>query len=375
MRKLLTLFALFCLALPAFAGTSAVTATITDSDSQTWNNGTFTVTFVPLVGTSASIYNVNGASFTQQFSGTMNGSGVLSVTLTDLSTITPTGGQWKFTLCPLASFGCSSGNTSAVVGATPNLSAQLSAFTVAPRFSASPISYGYADVELISPTQPGASYWNVTSTSLRFWNGSAWVSSSSALSYPILAPDGTAGAPTYSFASDPTTGIFRFGTSQLSLAAGGTEAARVRTFGIQMALNSELYWAIGATTVGLDSQNPNTYIEVNNGAAGNSQGHFRAASFSSGGTTFTASGCANSTLVGGASAGTYTSVTAGSCTVTITMGNTATAPHGWVCDAHDLTTVADANNVTMGSSTTTTANLVEGTVAANDVISFKCVGY
>jgi len=112
-----------------------------------------------------------------------------------------------------------------------------------------------------------------------------------------------------------------------------------------------------------------------NGSLSDTTGTIRAGGYVSAGTTFTASGCANSTLVGGATAGTYTSVTAGTCTVTVTMGNSATAPHGWICDAHDLTTVADANNVTLGSSTTTTANLVEGTVVANDVIAFKCTGY
>ncbi len=39
----------------------------------------------------------------------------------------------------------------------------------------------------------------------------------------------------------------------------------------------------------------------------------------SGGTKFTASGCSNSTTVGGATAGTFASGTTGACTVTITM--------------------------------------------------------
>jgi hypothetical protein len=116
-------------------------------------------------------------------------------------------------------------------------------------------------------------------------------------------------------------------------------------------------------------------LSLDSTSVGDSQSTVRAAGYLSQGTTFTASGCANSTLVGGATAGTYTSVTGGSCTVTITMGSSSTAVHGWVCDAHDLTTAVDANNVTMGSSTTTTANLVEGTVLANDVIAFKCMGY
>jgi hypothetical protein len=174
MSKLYSLI-LAILALPAAAGTSAVTATVTDSDSQTWNNGTFQVTFVPVQGTPASSYNVNGASFTQSFSGSMNGSGVLTVTLTDLATISPSGGQWRFNLCPNASGVCGSVITNAVTGATPNLSSQLSSGLSGPRFSAGPSAYGYLDAEVSPTPQPGGQYFNVTSAVLRVWNGSAWV--------------------------------------------------------------------------------------------------------------------------------------------------------------------------------------------------------
>jgi hypothetical protein len=176
MRKLVILFALLSLALPALGGTSAVTATITDADSQTWNNGSFQVTFVPLAGTNASDYNVNGSSFTQFFTGQMNGSGVLTVTLTDLSTVTPTGGQWRFTLCPNASSVCASVITNAVVGATPNLSTQLSTGLAGPRFATGPSAFGYSDTEVSPTPQPGGLYYSVTSAAVRVWSGTAWSS-------------------------------------------------------------------------------------------------------------------------------------------------------------------------------------------------------
>jgi hypothetical protein len=88
------------------------------------------------------------------------------------------------------------------------------------------------------------------------------------------------------------------------------------------------------------------------------------------GTTFTASGCSNSTLVGGATAGSYHSGTTGTCTVTLTTG--LTAPHGWSCSAQDLTTPADIQTQT--ATTTTTATL-SGTTVSGDVVNFHCIGY
>lgn len=90
------------------------------------------------------------------------------------------------------------------------------------------------------------------------------------------------------------------------------------------------------------------------------------------GTTFTASGCSNGTLVGGATGGTFVSGTTGACTVVITMGNSATAPAGWHCSASDRTTPANLYDQT--SSSTTTATL-SGTTVSGDVISFVCIGY
>jgi hypothetical protein len=91
-----------------------------------------------------------------------------------------------------------------------------------------------------------------------------------------------------------------------------------------------------------------------------------------GGTTFTASGCSNTTLVGGATAGSFHSGTSGTCTVTITMGNSRSATNGWACYANDLTTTTDT--VKQTATTTTTATLA-GTTVTGDVINFACIGY
>lgn len=94
----------------------------------------------------------------------------------------------------------------------------------------------------------------------------------------------------------------------------------------------------------------------------------------SSGTKFTASGCSNSTTVGGATAGTFASGTTGTCTVVITMNGATgvTASNGWSCWASDRTT--PANLISQTASTTTTATIA-GTTVSGDVISFGCMAY
>jgi hypothetical protein len=101
-------------------------------------------------------------------------------------------------------------------------------------------------------------------------------------------------------------------------------------------------------------------------------GDFTTGATTVGGTTFTASGCSSSTPVGGASAGSFDSGTSGTCTVTITMGNSVAAPHGWACFANDLTT--SASTIKQTATTTTTVTL-SGTTTSGDVVNFACTGY
>jgi hypothetical protein len=96
------------------------------------------------------------------------------------------------------------------------------------------------------------------------------------------------------------------------------------------------------------------------------------------GTTFSAGSgsgaCATiTTATGGSAVGSFKCTgTTGASTATVTMGGSATSVNGWVCDFHDITTTTDTEVLT--GSTTTTASM-SGTVAANDVITFKCMGY
>jgi hypothetical protein len=90
------------------------------------------------------------------------------------------------------------------------------------------------------------------------------------------------------------------------------------------------------------------------------------------GTAFSASGCSVGSLVGGETAGSLTSGTAGTCTFTVSMGDGAAAPHGWACFVNDLTTPTDVLHQTATTATTATFS---GTTANGDALNFACTGY
>jgi hypothetical protein len=94
------------------------------------------------------------------------------------------------------------------------------------------------------------------------------------------------------------------------------------------------------------------------------------------GTTFTSSGGLNDTaLTGGATAGKFTTATLTSGSTVITMGNSATAPHGWACSAFDITHPADVIQAAPTSATTITLT-VATSITAGDVIQFgPCIAY
>src|ERR1700693_5152744 len=145
MKRIILLYAL--LASSAFASTTTVTATLTDSDSTTWANCSWSATLVSPRGGPT----ISGAPVALTFaSGTCDSSGALSTTLTNTTSLDQSGATWTFTLQPNASVGPNTIST-AVSGASESLSAILSAGLTAPRFKASVYAYGYADIEVQTP--------------------------------------------------------------------------------------------------------------------------------------------------------------------------------------------------------------------------------
>ena len=72
------------------------------------------------------------------------------------------------------------------------------------------------------------------------------------------------------------------------------------------------------------------------------------------------------------SAGYVTSGTGGTCTFTLTWGNSVAFPTGAVCTYNDVTTIADI--VEQTTFTTTTA-VASGTTVSGDVIYYSCIGF
>jgi hypothetical protein len=359
----------------AAAQFTTVTGTVVDPNSLPYAFGTI----VPTLVTSASP-TLNGFAYTPPTQPVgLDKNGSFTMQLADNTVLLPAGTKWNFLVCSAVGTIQPAGGKGPVCfslaapitisGASQSISANLNAVALA----LSSITGG--STLTINPTNGVIP---VRSNATTFIDSPLSVSGSNvANSGTFLGPQGCS-TPAFSFSAVTNGGLCSDSVdNRPRLAVAGTEEVGwTAGGGIFIPPGDAFIFNNGALTGGLavraSISNPSTTIF--NFGAQDSTGKLQAAAYISAGTTFTASGCANSTLVGGASAGTYTSVTAGSCTVTITMGNSSTSAHGWVCDAHDITTVADANNVTMGSSTTTTANLVEGTVAANDVIAFKCTG-
>jgi hypothetical protein len=76
------------------------------------------------------------------------------------------------------------------------------------------------------------------------------MSGSQTLTGPLLLGDGTVGAPSYSFASDPTTGIFRPSTSTIVFSTGGTARAAVEFGALGLTSSTQLGWEAGTVGTG-----------------------------------------------------------------------------------------------------------------------------
>jgi trimeric autotransporter adhesin len=83
--------------------------------------------------------------------------------------------------------------------------------------------------ELCAAAGAGSLKWN--GTAIQFCDGTSWASLGGGGS-GLPAADGTAAAPSISFASDTDTGIYRSTTNQLSVTTGGVERARFNTNGL-----------------------------------------------------------------------------------------------------------------------------------------------
>lgn len=203
-----------------YGQTTTVSGTVTDADGQTWNNGTYSISFIPTPGAGPQ-FNYNGSVMTAAqkgpYTGSLSGGGAFSVAIPDNTFITPSGTQWRFTICPLASAPCIALNAT-VSGATLNLTPTIGT-PAGLRFPAGPGAFGYLDVEVTPIPNPGGSYWNSANACVRVWNGSAFNCSTGG---SPGAPDGAVqfrSAGVFTGSSDFTWS----NVTGLSIGAGGNQ--------------------------------------------------------------------------------------------------------------------------------------------------------
>lgn len=176
-RTIGAFFIFMLLGFTASAQNTTISATVVDSDTTVWAGGSWIVQFVPNPSyPSLAQYNINGVPLTSaqlKQNGTMDGSGILGVTVPTSSTITPQGSSWRITTCPLASSGCGTTIFTAT-GGSQDISSSINASITSPRFNAVSGSYGYIDTEAILTIPAGGTYYNVTTPCQRIYSGSSW---------------------------------------------------------------------------------------------------------------------------------------------------------------------------------------------------------
>lgn len=143
--------------------------------------------------------------------------------------------------------------------------------------------------------------------------------------------------------------------------ASGQSTSNFGELGTDQKFQEITWWPSGNVGVGMGSTAPSYPLQVS-GPVG------ATAVVATGAQTI--SGCSLTAAVGGSSAGSFASGTAGACTVTITPG--ITAPNGWRCTATDITTTADLIQQT---GTSTTSCTISGTTASGDVLTWSAVAY
>lgn len=170
---LFSLVLLLTFPLSLWGQSTTVSATVVDSSSQAWSGGTYTISFRP-VPNQPGPYLWNGSPLTtNQFTGTMNGSGVFSVSIPSSSSITPSGSQWTFTICPSAASPC--GALSLVItGSSEDISSQVTSALPPVHTFPTPMGYAYADSQVQQLPGLGQSYFNTTQKVPKYWDGSAW---------------------------------------------------------------------------------------------------------------------------------------------------------------------------------------------------------
>lgn len=143
-----------------------MTLSVTDADTQTWNNGSWTATLIAPPGVPCCNFVITGSTAVpnQQQSGSLNGSGAASLTLTPTTSISPSGTQWQFQVCAQAApTACYTANSS-ITGASQSVSLTPPGIRI--NLNQPQVRYAaYADTEVVNGNL-GSFYFNLGDSTL-----------------------------------------------------------------------------------------------------------------------------------------------------------------------------------------------------------------
>src|SRR5271155_4429599 len=150
MKKLfLCLIFILGLAVQVQAQSTTVSGTITDAGAQSWNSGTYQFTFVPNQAYQPEPqYTWTGGALTQNFAGTLSGTGTYSVSIPSNSAISPAGSTWAVTFCPLANSTCYFAGNITITGGTQTISPAPPAISISLTGTSSPSTRVYSTSEV-----------------------------------------------------------------------------------------------------------------------------------------------------------------------------------------------------------------------------------
>lgn len=243
------------------AQSTVVTLQVTDIDAQTWNSGVWSVTLVAPHGTQPASFVILGTNTivpNQQQSGTLNGTGGGTVTLTPNTSIAPANTVWQFSFCSLAQPAPCYQQSYTIVGTTQTITAQPPGIRISLLAQQFRIT-AYQDLELIGPSY-GSQYYNLNNACLRLYNGSVWACLGSGGS-------GTPGTPLGSLQYN-CSGSF-CGTSILSTNGTDTINGVTNTFQMNSSVGvnlSALGGGAGTGRVELNTTSGTGAVQIGDGA-------------------------------------------------------------------------------------------------------------
>src|SRR5271170_8362352 len=193
MKKLILCLAfLLGFAVQVQAQSTTVSGTITDAGVQSWNSGTYQFTFVPNQAYQPEPqYAWTGGALTQNFAGTLSGTGTYSVSIPSNSAISPAGSTWAVTFCPLANSTCYFAGNITITGGTQTISPAPPAISISLTGTSSPSTRVYSTSE-VAAAPLGAQIFLIgtgtqTCTAVTGNVCNTWTSASGGSSFPVTS--------------------------------------------------------------------------------------------------------------------------------------------------------------------------------------------